>query len=88
MGKGEITPILVSYPAELGDIYLVCSDGLSGFVAANEIRDSFTSGDLTAAVNSLIAKAYERGAPDNVTVIVGEISNQNHISQMFLGAAQ
>lgn len=88
MGKGEITPILVSYPAELGDVYLVCSDGLSGFVAENEIRDSFTSGDLTTAVDSLIAKAYERGAPDNVTVIVGEISNQNHSSQMFLGAAQ
>ena len=88
MGKGELTPVLLSYPAELGDIYLICSDGLSGVLAENEIRDSFTSGDLTTAVNSLIAKAYERGAPDNVTVTVGEISNQNHISKLFLGAAQ
>ena len=88
MGKGELTPVLLSYPAELGDIYLVCSDGLSGVVAENEIRDSLTSGDIASAIISLLAKAYDRGAPDNVTVVIGEISNHAHSSETFLGAAQ
>lgn len=88
MGKGEITPILISFPAELDDIYLLCSDGLSGVLSDSLIRDCIIESDLEDAVNSLITKAYERGAPDNVTVVVGVISTNSHVDHQFFGAAQ
>lgn len=54
-----------------GDIYLLCSDGLSGPVADLEMLDMLlTPGDLKAAASRLIAKANENGGPDNITVVL------------------
>ena len=58
------------FPVEAGDVYLLCSDGLSGQVADEEI--GLLSGTLrpSAAAAALVGLALVRGAPDNVTVIV------------------
>ncbi len=55
-----------------GDIFLLCSDGLSGYVSDEEITTVLReSRDSDAeAVDRLIAKTLEHGAPDNVTTIV------------------
>jgi protein phosphatase len=54
-----------------GDIYLLCSDGLSGPVADLEVLDMLlTTGDLKTAASRLIAKANENGGPDNITVVL------------------
>jgi PPM family protein phosphatase len=54
-----------------GDIYLLCSDGLSGPVADLEMLDMLlTPGDLKTAASRLIAKANENGGPDNITVVL------------------
>lgn len=53
------------------DIYLLCSDGLSGPVTDDEMLEICTSAsDLKAAASALIAKANENGGPDNITVIL------------------
>jgi protein phosphatase len=57
-------------PVEAGDVYLLCSDGLSGQVADEEI--GLLAGTLPPreAAAALVGLALVRGAPDNVTVIV------------------
>jgi serine/threonine protein phosphatase PrpC len=55
------------------DRILLCSDGLTGKVTDDEIRDIVGSGStLDAACAALIALANERGGEDNTTVILAE----------------
>jgi protein phosphatase len=54
-----------------GDVYLLCSDGLSGPVPDDEIaRILGANSDLTTAASKLIEKANENGGPDNVTCVL------------------
>lgn len=57
---------------EGGDRFLLCSDGLSGVVDESEIATLAGDADLRAAVDALIKRVLELGAPDNVTVILVE----------------
>lgn len=54
-----------------GDIFLLCSDGLSGLVTDGELEaalQGLTSAGLDEKSAELVALAHERGAPDNVTL--------------------
>jgi len=54
-----------------GDLLVLCSDGLSGQVAKEEIAEiASREQDLWAACDRLIALANERGGPDNITVVI------------------
>lgn len=54
-----------------GDLYLLCSDGLSGPVTDEEIRElSLSKPDLKQAASALIDRANANGGPDNVTVVL------------------
>ncbi len=55
---------------QLGDRFLLCSDGLTGHVSDPEIADILGSHPPQEAADRLIALTLERGARDNVTVIV------------------
>lgn len=55
---------------EDGDIFVLCSDGLTGHVSDSEIRARVEGDDAQAACDALLALTLERGANDNVTVIV------------------
>jgi len=62
---------LTHQPVRRGDVLVLCSDGLSGQVRADEIaRTVSETDDLVAACRSLIELANARGGPDNITVIV------------------
>jgi serine/threonine protein phosphatase PrpC len=76
MGKENLTPILVAYPAVKGDKYLVCSDGLTAVVDEGKIVQALQE-DLQSAVNTLVDLTYKNGAPDNVTVIATEIGESS-----------
>lgn len=57
-----------------GDVYVLCSDGLSGMVEDEEIlRLVKEAADLDALCTALIAKANEHGGEDNVTAVVVKI---------------
>ncbi len=58
------------FPVEAGDVFVLCSDGLSGQVADEEI--GLLAGTLPPreAAAALVGLSLVRGAPDNVTVIV------------------
>jgi protein phosphatase len=51
-----------------GDRFVLCTDGLSGVVADEEIARLLSENALPRAVERLVALANERGGPDNVTV--------------------
>ena len=76
MGKENLPPILVAYPAVKGDKYLVCSDGLTAVVDEGKIVQALQE-DLQSAVNTLVDLTYKNGAPDNVTVIATEIGESS-----------
>ena len=55
---------------EPGDRIILCSDGLTGPVSDEKIREIVSNNDIEDSVTQLIGQAYEGGAADNVTVIV------------------
>jgi len=60
-----------------GDVYILCSDGLSGMVQDDDIRRIVAATtDIREACNQLIAKANERGGEDNVTAVVIRIEDE------------
>ncbi len=61
---------LTSQQVKRGDTLVLCSDGLSGQVRANEIAAVVkTEGDLVSVCKRLIDLANEAGGPDNITVV-------------------
>jgi serine/threonine protein phosphatase PrpC len=60
----------VSDEARVGDIFLVCSDGLTRVIPDDELATILTRGNPGAMVDTLVATCLERGAPDNVSVAV------------------
>ncbi len=61
---------IVDGPACLGDRFLLCSDGLIVHVADDEIAALLEAPDPERAVDDLLRLTLERGASDNVSIIV------------------
>lgn len=61
---------------EIGDCYLLCSDGLNGMLSDVEIQEILTTerSNLDNVVAALVARANEKGGEDNITAIVAEIA--------------
>jgi protein phosphatase len=53
-----------------GDSFVICSDGLTNHVRADEILGSVSANLSQQACDELIALTLERGALDNVTVVI------------------
>ncbi len=83
VGVGERLQVdVVVDEVEPGDLFLLCSDGLTGPVADAEIAKLLGEGDARqAAVDRLVALTLERGAPDNVTAVL--VSAQETTSLSF-----
>lgn len=59
-----------------GDIFLACSDGLSGMVTDPEMLQIVTSApDLKTACKQLIDAANKAGGVDNITVILARVDS-------------
>ncbi len=64
------------FPVMAGDVFLLCSDGLSGQVTDEEIGLLTAELEPQAAVPALIGLALVRGAPDNVTVVAARAGEE------------
>ena len=54
-----------------GDVFLLCTDGLSGIVNPQELLFEIVyGGELETAAERMVAIALDRGAPDNVTALL------------------
>ena len=65
------------YPIEDGDVYMLCSDGLSDMLASEHLsamlKDNDTDLDLLAC--SLVQAANDNGGRDNISVILAKIES-------------
>lgn len=86
-GDGDVTPVLQMYEVKKGDRYLLCSDGLSGVLTEKEIKIGLKKSEKADAVKFLVDATYINGAPDNVTVLVADISDSSTTPTSLLGAA-
>ena len=67
--REQVEPDVRTHEAADGDIYILCSDGLSKMVSADLLRVSVVTNDrLDVTTERLIALANERGGDDNITV--------------------
>ncbi len=62
------------FPLEIGDTFLLCSDGLSGEVADEEMGAIIGCLSPVEAVRALVDLANLRGGPDNITVLVARVT--------------
>ena len=91
-GLNPVEPDLSVREARVGDRYLLCSDGLSGVMSIDEIAERMRDGDPTGSVTRLVEFALERGAPDNVTVVIADVvdgdgSGEDNVIPVVVGAA-
>src|SRR5439155_25814731 len=63
--------------AVAGDLFLLCSDGLTDMVEEETILDLVerNRGDIDAALKALVRAANRGGGEDNITVVAFEISD-------------
>ncbi len=61
------------FGAAAGDVFLVCSDGLSGQVSDEEMAAILQCVSPAEAVQTLVDLANLRGGPDNISVIVARV---------------
>jgi len=57
-----------------GDIFLLCSDGLNKEVCDREIESILKKASIEESLTQLIELALERGAQDNITIILAQAS--------------
>ncbi|WP_116452096.1 PP2C family protein-serine/threonine phosphatase [Blastococcus litoris] len=69
----EVEPDLSMREARAGDRYLLCSDGLSGVVSEETLASALQDPDPQSTADRLIELALRSGGPDNITVIVADV---------------
>ncbi|MDO5300677.1 MAG: Stp1/IreP family PP2C-type Ser/Thr phosphatase [Clostridia bacterium] len=80
--QGENTPDLLAADARRGDVWLLCTDGLSTMVEDKDIERVLDRSGLEKAADQLLRMALKAGGRDNVTLILyrdeeGEPWNQD-----------
>ena len=73
--RGVVEADVAVLEPRAGDVYLLCTDGLTKMISDDEIRDVLVA-ETTAegAVTQLIARANAEGGRDNVTALVVQIA--------------
>lgn len=70
----EVEIDCAAHPCAPGDVYLLCSDGLTNMVEDGEIAEIVsTTPSLAAAADRLVTLANERGGRDNITVALARL---------------
>jgi serine/threonine protein phosphatase PrpC len=88
-GESGIDPVLHLFEAKVGDRFLLCSDGLSSVLSDHEIANVIKKFESVDVVKQLVAAVFEKGAPDNVTILWVEIVDESpHQTSELLGAAK
>ena len=88
----DVDPDLAMIDPQVGDRYLLCSDGLSGVVSFETLEETLAFGkDPASTCDQLVQLALRSGAPDNVTCIVADVvdsvSSPVSIEPVVVGAA-
>ena len=73
--ESDVEVDVFSIRAENGDLFLLCSDGLTSMVSDEEIAKLLVAAraDLDSAGEKLVAAANQAGGEDNITVVLFEL---------------
>jgi protein phosphatase len=74
------------HPLQVGDTFLLCSDGLSGQVTDDEIGMVLSCLPAAEAAQALVDLANLRGGPDNITVIVVRVTGPQLVQEAAVEA--
>lgn len=76
-GESDVVVDVREIEVRAGDIYLLCSDGLTGMLSDADIRDRLGAGaTLHETCRRLVNDSNARGGIDNVTVVVLTIEEE------------
>jgi len=77
--QSEVAPVTGRIRLRQDDVVLLCSDGLSGKLRAEDIQQIVVNskGNLAQACDRLIEEANNRGGEDNITVVVARFSGDD-----------
>ncbi len=79
-----VAPDIYHVKAEVGDVLLLCSDGLSNHVSPHDLaRIALADNDMCSVCEKLVACANSRGGTDNITVVAARFqpaAPPNHAS--------
>lgn len=85
----EVELELNQHDVEVGDVYLLCSDGLSDLIDDDIIQATLNAFDLADAAEALVELANDNGGKDNISVILAKVNKsfEYHYSwyDSFLG---
>ncbi len=81
----EVHPSVVEAPFYDDDIVVLCSDGLSNKVTAEEVRDIILANSASEACRVLVGLANGRGGEDNITVVVVKLGKRKGLFSAFFG---
>jgi protein phosphatase len=72
----SVEPEVHSYDAQVGDIYLLCSDGLNDMVSDEDIGMTLQtlSANLRLASQQLVQMANDNGGRDNISVVLVRVA--------------
>ncbi|HET6508828.1 MAG TPA: Stp1/IreP family PP2C-type Ser/Thr phosphatase [Baekduia sp.] len=74
--EDEVVVDHFSWPVRDGDVFLLCSDGLTGMVPDARVAEIVAGApDLSNAATRLVAAANEAGGRDNITVILFRVED-------------
>lgn len=81
--SAELCMDITAFDVQLGDTFLLCSDGLYNMVSVESICDVLKNNPIQEGVKQLIQMALDNGATDNVSVILvkgeqGDAHNENN----------
>lgn len=75
----KIEPTIQCIDIKEGDIFLMCSDGLSDLVSQDEIEEIVgCAPSINEAVSQLIAEANTKGGSDNITVVITKVEGLSY----------
>jgi protein phosphatase len=82
----EVLPEIHVHDVMVGDVYLLCSDGLNDMVEDDDIRSALYAmqGNLPLAANQLIQMANDNGGRDNVSVILVKVKGKFSVPRGWL----
>jgi len=69
-----------THPAQIGDLYLLCSDGLSDMVDDADMTEALKTStrDLARTAEDLVRQANKNGGRDNISVILARLRSERH----------
>jgi protein phosphatase len=73
----DVSPDIIERDINMGEIYLLCSDGLHGMASDFVISDIFSKWNGDDVSKTLVKAALDGGGDDNVTVMVFQITPKN-----------